>query len=388
MNTRNSGINIDVYKDGFTAMAVKSGFVMKDKSIAGGGLIWPSLIAEHYLEMSFDYARIAAYCLRRFGYSVIGYDDDKQLYSWLVTTPMDGVFLRIDASSVGPFGYGVTREIEHELLKEHFEYWTQRNRDIKQWAKDKYGITLIDYMRFANSDKEIEEEFNQWGNRTYGDIFNRCKTVEQLAEIIDSTGKEICDRFHHEKSSEAKVIDDEYKEIYPHNKNESAKYDFPYYELKRIERWLNIIGYRCRKIKQRRLGRLFYWMSGKFSGYFKKKFYQEIYWFKLPESSITRQVNEAIYRTLQDLRRPVAIRDWGFNIEGEHPNGYEEYDEDGELVYDYTAPVFEKAGWGVYLETIANESWSKVVAILENKYGNLETGIEKLLEILDDSDRS
>ena len=126
------------------------------------------------------------------------------------------------------------------------------------------------------------------------------------------------------------------------------------------------------------MSRLFYWLSDKFKKWNEEKFYKIFFWHKLPEDSLTRKVNEAIYRTLQDLRRPVAVRDWGFNIEGKYPNGYVEHDEEGELIYDYTAPVFEKAGYGVHLETVGNQDWYEVSDILKKKYGNLTKGIKKL----------
>jgi hypothetical protein len=77
------------------------------------------------------------------------------------------------------------------------------------------------------------------------------------------------------------------------------------------------------------------------------------YWEVLPITSLERQVNEALRRTIIDMRRPVSIRDWQIDILGkcsgegfrhfaEDDNGYEE------IVQDLFAPKSSQSGYGLY----------------------------------------
>lgn len=57
------------------------------------GSLDPGDIAQEIYGDKFDYGHACAYLLRRFGFHFEGYDDYKTLASWVLTTPMEGVYL-------------------------------------------------------------------------------------------------------------------------------------------------------------------------------------------------------------------------------------------------------------------------------------------------------
>ena len=75
------------------------------------------------------------------------------------------------------------------------------------------------------------------------------------------------------------------------------------------------------------------------------------YWDVLPITSLERQVNEALRRTIIDMKRPVSIRDWQIDLMGQcSGEGFREFEEDdddyGEMVRDDFAPASPTAGYG------------------------------------------
>lgn len=286
--------NVSIFGDGFTAMAIRSMDEVQDCRGATGGLFEPTDIAEKYCGMqNFCTGDIMAYGFRRWGYPVNGWDGNKQLCHWIVTTPMNGVFLTVTPRNVAPFGYLLKKPLEKEFMDEREKPRREWARECSKWAKDQ-GVILFDYFHPAGqrANEEIENEFNGWFHEAYpgGDI-----------EKVDN---EIVKIFTKEKSEECHRYAEEYDKICP-------------------------------------MPRVRYPGDPESTGI--------PYWESLPSENLERRINEALCRTIFDLRRPVWVRDWQLFFEyWEKPkHEFVQYDSYGDEIYNYFAPTSDMAGYGL-----------------------------------------
>jgi hypothetical protein len=92
---------------------------------ASGGLLKPSEAAKKIFGR-LDGCTLFAYMFRRFGYSVYGWDGYKGLASYLITTPTDGIYLRVDPrinttdveDTELMFGYAIDEDKFQKLIDE------------------------------------------------------------------------------------------------------------------------------------------------------------------------------------------------------------------------------------------------------------------------------
>ena len=79
----------------------------------------PSKYAASTFSDELCYGKLFAYLFRRFGPPMAGWDHYKEIACYYLTTPMDGVWLRVIVRSQNPFGYALSLEVEKLLCKEH-----------------------------------------------------------------------------------------------------------------------------------------------------------------------------------------------------------------------------------------------------------------------------
>lgn len=287
-------MNNQFLNDGFLAMPIEKMEEITPGSGATGGLLYPSKIAENYCGMKeLNIGDIMVYGFRRFGYPVNGWDDYKQLCMWVIRTPMEGVFLSLTPTNVSPFGFILKHPLSQQLLEEQSLPIIEWGRRCRQWANETYDIVLVDQFRFAGfcTDEEAEMEYFKWlGKQGLAHTDERAK------------------QFLKEKSDECAHICKKYEKIEPlPNKH----LPFELIEAQKTP-----------------------------------------FWESLPKDSLEHKINEAIYRTILDMKRPVSIRDWQINIEGEcGDEGFRifDVDEDGyvEISEDYFTPTAKSAGYGM-----------------------------------------
>lgn len=99
---------LSMYADGFTAKAVETQEELNKArygSYAGYGHLHLDWIENKLQLEELNTGDVMAYCFRRFGLPVNGWDDYKTLCCWIIKTPMDGVFLTITPRTIEVFGY-------------------------------------------------------------------------------------------------------------------------------------------------------------------------------------------------------------------------------------------------------------------------------------------
>ena len=304
-------IDIAIFDDGFTTMPIHSMDQIANCYQASGGFLLPTEIARHYCDIAFAVGKIMAYGFRRFGYPVNDWDDDKELCQWIVTTPMSGVFLSIKPATVAPFGFLLKKDILTALSEEQNNKLRAWGAACHEWAKTEKQTILIDMAHIAGNytDEESLIALEAWLTRTYP-TYQKEESLTQLAERLGTTKAKISVQFWTEKSVECRQMAAEYAEICPPP-----------------DTWrLAVLGDHTPETP---------------------------FWRELPETSIERQINEAIWRTLCDLKRPVSVRDWALTIDDDN-GGEDETLDDGEektnkakTIYDYYAPESPMAGQGV-----------------------------------------
>jgi len=189
---------------------------------------------------------VFVYLFRRFGYPRFGWDDDKNLVSYYLTTPMDGVVLNVmpDVTGAGTFGYMLREDLYKSCSEENilpYKEW-QFKRDA--WALREHKIEIIEWF-----EKDIDK-LNRVGSKWAAD--------KEDSDFKDQD--DVDQSFLNDQEAIRLKCVNEYKEIEP----------FP----KKIP------------IKDR------------------------------DDSSITKQCYTALCDTIEDLKRPVYVRDVQINISG------------------------------------------------------------------------
>jgi hypothetical protein len=286
---------------------------------AMGGFFWPSHLAKA-AGVSFDRGNIMAYCFRRFGYPVHGWDDYKELCSWYVTTRMPGVYLSIRPSSGSPFGFMLTMDIYEEVERYFGEHWFNKVAAYREWAMREHGVFPVSYEVVWYKDRDaVDRDFTQWMSRNYPEI-----TEGMFAELPKEKREMYSGEWSDFKDEEHERLFAEFEKTY------EAPEPFNYYDN----------------------------------------------WPELPWYHPVRLVNDALTDAIRDLLRPVNIRDVLINI-----NGDIKY---GDLFDENFAPVYKKAGCGLgdMEDLIDNKDWDCFKEAVSGKYGDLLTGIRRLTEMM------
>lgn len=296
-------ITRDMFSDGFTAMPITSIDQVKDCHMATAGVMFPSEIAQRFGGFArYSVGAIMAYGFRRFGYPVNGWDSGKEVCRWIVTTPMDGVFVTISPTSVAPFGYAVAAGLYRDLVREQTAPYRAWGQQCRAWAKATYGLTMVNSMAWGGhcTEDELEAASEAWLRATYPEA-EGAESVEQIAERAGVSVHEITHRFWADQQKEYDRIASEFTRLcpYPDMSDSLALIETttvtPFYDV-------------------------------------------------FPDGSLERQVNAALYRAILDMHRPVSVRDWELTFDGEPVDSDSEEDED---MSDMFAPVSRMAGYGL-----------------------------------------
>lgn len=154
--------------------------------IAGGyssnGIIDPDLWADEVFGAGIPGPWLAVYMLRRFGWPNAGSDDYKNLCSWCITTPVEGLYLLVTpylgeasgnllglSSRNLHFGVRFSREVGTELNRdsEIEKCWVRREKAIRRWwdseGSDLYVFGSGDPTEDALVLKSVEKDGKVYG---------------------------------------------------------------------------------------------------------------------------------------------------------------------------------------------------------------------------------
>ena len=133
----------------------------KGKKYTGAyiGTLSPGKISEDVFTEQLGGGDLFAYLFRRFGYPNVGWDDYKELANYVISTPMEDVFLEICPYLGGPktslhFGYLVSTEIDAKLAQEMLK---DRQKDTfawKEWPTESYIYRCSKALQEAIRDLE------------------------------------------------------------------------------------------------------------------------------------------------------------------------------------------------------------------------------------------
>ncbi len=319
-----------IYDDGFTSQR----YDIPDEQwtqLTGAaiGVLHPSAMARDYLGLDPSLGNTALYCLRRFGLPDNRLlDRDKAIAEWLITTPMEDVYLGIVLHGGSRFRYTITREIERKIINEQHAPRIEWGQACRNWAKYEKGVTPCNLLTFYGNctQAEINNLFDAWGYQNF-EHWDECDDWDALLKTLDLPDgydpkveeRRIEQMFWDEQAAIASELRDEY--VVEFGEPPFKMVGHPYYEVGRAENFLARFRWRLYKLRLLTLARPVEWLRRAIRDKRRAEFYAIPFWMSLSEDSVERQVNEAIYRTLQDLLRPVGVRDWDLNIVETNPPG-------------------------------------------------------------------
>lgn len=116
-----------------------------------------------------DRGNIMTYCWRRFGYPIFGWDEHKELCSWIISTPFSEVFLNVKPSKYFPFGTLFCSNFSSEYENCLFGPRRKKQKRFGEWAKKilKQENNPIPFVTIFDSDEKLEHAFGKW----YGNDF-------------------------------------------------------------------------------------------------------------------------------------------------------------------------------------------------------------------------
>jgi hypothetical protein len=146
---------IKIYEDGWTAQAIET--VNELKHTGGYACLEPSGIAHHYCNFKENNMHtIMSYCFRRFGYPITDWDDQKELATWVIRTPMKGVFLIITPKKISSsFTYTINTAIATQVRNEQFKPRADWQRECAQVIKPVPESKYLTLNPFLDNAPEI-----------------------------------------------------------------------------------------------------------------------------------------------------------------------------------------------------------------------------------------
>lgn len=136
-----------------------------------------------------DTGSVFIYMFRRFGYPRFGWDGQKTLVSYILTTPMEGVLLIVQPNVVGAgtFGYMLQDVIDRECIEEEQKPIKEWYKRLKTWAAETKGVADINITNtLFNGYIEVEPQpaLTPIDDRPDESIMKQCQTA-LLAAIDD-----------------------------------------------------------------------------------------------------------------------------------------------------------------------------------------------------------
>lgn len=179
---------------------IKQATNLKGMTGAIGGTFYPNNLAEKVFVRPLEYGSVFAYLFRRFGYPIHGWDSDKDICSYTLTTPLSDVCLWVNIKSGVDFGYMISQELDDICLREDrapYEAWHSRF-DI--WAKSK-GYQPLYRWSGHTTQEDLDAVGDPW-------MAARGLTEDQLTDAI-------MNEFWTEQDAKLKVWREEYAAIDP-----------------------------------------------------------------------------------------------------------------------------------------------------------------------------
>lgn len=156
------------------------------------GMLDPGSIAENVFS-EINGGELFAYLFRRFGYPNIGWDKEKQLVEYAITTPIDDLFLTVFPYTGGNrpdlmFGYSLSRSIEEAVSKEVFG-----NREIPHWEWEKWSPDTLLYrcneaLKQALLDLKRPVYIRDIAINCLGKIKDELDTFDEPAKVYEFAG--------------------------------------------------------------------------------------------------------------------------------------------------------------------------------------------------------
>lgn len=158
----------------------------------------PGEIAGKVYGEKYNYGYAVAYLLRRFGYSFSGHDDYKELAGYILTTPMEGIYLYVSIKGSNGAGYSFGVRFSRELYKKYNILRAMERRTgfraAQKWGLS-HGYAFVNSMSFTGKKKKanriVNGYFNRLGlmNKTPADF-----TPEEWEKIWDECFEEMDNR--------------------------------------------------------------------------------------------------------------------------------------------------------------------------------------------------
>ena len=103
------------------------------------------------------------YLFRRFGYPIFGWDDQKNLVIYRITTPMPGVILMVEPPVTGAFtfGYIMRRDIAETYAEEDRKPFTERYERFEAWAIAEKGIETM-HIYIEPDNEKLQRVWQTW----------------------------------------------------------------------------------------------------------------------------------------------------------------------------------------------------------------------------------
>lgn len=111
-----------------------------------------------------DPGQVFIYLFRRFGYPRFGWDDVKELVTYHLTTPVDGVVLTVrpNVTRSGTFGYMLREDLDHSCEDEYMAPSIEWYRQCEAWALKEHGIEIL--RIFEQDTDKIQRVWDKWAS--------------------------------------------------------------------------------------------------------------------------------------------------------------------------------------------------------------------------------
>jgi hypothetical protein len=127
-----------------------------------------------------------AYCFRRFGPSPFGSDNYKEIVRWNLTTPLDGLFLRVSINGVNRtwplFGYQMTHERHLALGEEYRREIEAMHAGFRTWLLEAHDEDYDALKRRINETEGRELWSERWDAFTATDLTKPATPLKDQAE--------------------------------------------------------------------------------------------------------------------------------------------------------------------------------------------------------------
>lgn len=181
--------------------------IHRNLSSMGMGELNPGELAERVFGKALESGQLFLYLFRRFGQPVDPIDEYKQAAQYTLTTPEDGIWLRItinghDSASL-PFGYATTESVRDALRTEDVAHVGAWHRAKETWCREN-GVEIPDlppYPRHTKTEEQFWTEYNaaaaargEHGNTLDTAFKSYCEAIPGIQEALYCTRGQVTDK--------------------------------------------------------------------------------------------------------------------------------------------------------------------------------------------------